>query len=78
MNHRYVVITRPNCVWCDKVKALLDEQDRAYTLFCVTEYPDLVPFLSEQGLKTVPQVYYAGKRVGGYEDLKGWLGHGIY
>jgi glutaredoxin len=76
VRNKYVVVTRPNCAWCDKTKALLDEYERAYTVFSVSEYRDLVPFLREQGLKTVPQVYYMGTHIGGYEETLDWLTDG--
>ena len=76
MRNKYVVVTRPNCAWCDKTKALLDEYERAYTVFSVSEYRDLVLFLREQGLKTVPQVYYMGTHIGGYEETLDWLTDG--
>lgn len=64
---------RPNCIWCDRAKALLEERGMLY------EYVELTPDNLEvfqlyfPGKKTVPQIHdiglNSGCTIGGYEDL---------
>lgn len=71
---RYVVVSKPECPWCDKAKALLHENNIDF----INISPDQTvrEFFVAQGLATVPQVYVDGKRIGGYEDLKEYIDGG--
>lgn len=59
-------------MWCRKIKELLDENDREYK---VHEPPrsELKMFAEIFDFNTVPQVFYKGTRIGGYEDTKKFL-----
>jgi glutaredoxin len=41
----------------------------------LTNRPDIDAFKTEHGVKTTPQVFIAGERIGGYDDLRTWFGH---
>lgn len=56
------IITRDDCIYCEKAKRLMDERGINYTEYKredVTHFP----------WKTVPQIWYQGHFVGGYDDL---------
>lgn len=74
MKPLYVILTQPNCVWCDRAKHLLRDHGLNFTAINVAESVDLKMFLELSGLKTVPQVYRNGHRVGGFDDLLAQLG----
>jgi len=70
---KWVVIGRPDCLWCNKVGYFLTECGIPYTYLNYEEYPGLKHFLSASGLKTVPQVFEDGRLVGGYEDTVSYV-----
>jgi len=56
------IITRDDCVYCEKAKRLMDSMGVKYTEYQredVTHFP----------WKTVPQIWFQGHFLGGYEDL---------
>jgi glutaredoxin len=62
------------CPWGLKAKDLLrregyEVEDRSLATHAATE-----AFKAEHGVKTTPQVFIGGERVGGYEDLRRFLG----
>lgn len=70
---KFVIIGKPGCPWCDKVKTLL--KDHSYTYIELTGQPGdtLRTFLIDNGLKTVPQVFSSGWHIGGYEHTEEYL-----
>lgn len=67
----YLIITGDTCVWCDKVKALLDEKGKTYSTVSIDDHPEIFVVMKAIGAKTVPQ---ALKVVGGFEATVGDLG----
>lgn len=65
------VITQDNCIWCDKVKALLTEMDQIYTEWNLTK-EELRKFATILNFTTVPQVFYHGRHIGGYEATRSY------
>lgn len=64
------VYTKPNCPYCVKAKELLRDYNIPYTEIDVTQSPDALAFIKDQGLKTVPQIFRAGVLIeGGYTGL---------
>lgn len=72
MNH-WVVIGREGCVWCERAEALLRENGFIPLYLSITDNEGLREFLRGSDLRTVPQVYRNGHRVGGFEELKQFL-----
>jgi glutaredoxin len=81
----YKVISKPNCPWCDKAKALLKMKGLAYEevhlsvgqpLLEGVNYMELYEFQDVcPGAKTVPQIFDpSGNRIGGYTELAKLLG----
>lgn len=74
----YTVITRNECKYCDKAKALLDLDTIKYVEVNI-ELPAnrwVLSLLKEANIKTVPQLFaFDGNYVGGYRELESALGH---
>ncbi len=76
----YVIYSKPGCSYCEKAKDLLDsyglfyeerildmgqEKDPSRVYYTIGELQTIVP-----NVRTVPQVFFAGKLIGGYSQLK--------
>lgn len=70
----YAILSRPDCVWCERAKGLILSTGGTYDDYNVREFPSLKLFLASNGVSTVPQVFQDGEWIGGYEDLKAWVG----
>lgn len=67
----YVIIGQPNCVYCQKAKALLMEKYSDYQYFDIVNQPWIRELFSMSNLKTVPQIFGPqGDLIGGYEELE--------
>ncbi len=62
--------TRPTCFWCVRAKHLLESKGISYRNLDINN-DDLRKELKIKapGIKTIPQIFKDGKRIGGYEDL---------
>ena len=62
--------TRPTCFWCVRAKQLLESKGISYRNLDINN-DDLRKELKIKapGIKTIPQIFKDGKRIGGYEDL---------
>jgi glutaredoxin len=69
LNDDFTIYGKTSCPYCDLAKALLDKQGITYRYVDVVEQ-NLVDWLKDQGLRTVPQVWYNDSRIGGYTELK--------
>lgn len=63
-----------NCVWCERAKKLCDENNLKYTYKAIDDIKDGITFMEEfvlkvPGAKTVPQIFWNGKYIGGHNDL---------
>lgn len=65
---------KPNCNWCVKARELLNSKGINYKYYSVGEDVG-IDFIIETfpGVKTVPIIVVDGFRIGGYEDLKGYI-----
>ena len=62
--------TRPTCFWCVRAKHLLESKGIIYRDFDINN--DVLRKelkIKAPGIKTIPQIFKDGKRIGGYEDL---------
>ena len=65
-----LLFTIPSCPWCTKAKALL----KPYHPTIVNVSPAERIILNEiSGMRTVPQIFYKGKLIGGYTDTYEYL-----
>ena len=62
--------TRPTCFWCVRAKYLLESKGFSYRDLDINN-DNLRKELKIKapGIKTIPQIFKDGKRIGGYEDL---------
>jgi glutaredoxin-like protein len=68
------VFTRPGCPFCAKAKEMLTEAGIGYEeLVLNRDYTDLT-LRAVANAATVPQVFVNGEKIGGSDDLEGWLG----
>jgi glutaredoxin len=76
------IYTTTRCGWCTRAKKLLDDNGITYTEIEVTSENsrELAKLISEaRGTElsdlylTVPQIFFDGVLLGGYEGLKTWI-----
>lgn len=75
----YVVISRNQCTFCDRAKAVLRSQRLPFTEYNVQSKSSmwLLPLLLKADLKTVPQIFSPdGRHIGGYAELEKELEQG--
>lgn len=65
----YVIYSKTGCVYCDKVKALLESRGIAY-LEHKDPAPDVVEKLKQSGHKTYPFVF---SLLGGFTETEAFL-----
>jgi glutaredoxin 3 len=67
---RIEVYTTAYCPYCVRAKRLLQERGLAYEEFDVEADDALrAQVIERSGRRTVPQIFIAGRAVGGYEEL---------
>lgn len=76
----FVVYSKPECVYCDKAKQLLESHGLQYREVVIDvgqeKQPEVeyitVTALKERipGVRTVPQIYRGEQLIGGYDALK--------
>ncbi|WP_228241574.1 glutaredoxin [Porphyrobacter sp. GA68] len=71
--HR-MVMTDHVCPYGIKAKDLLERQGFAVADRWLTTRAETDAFKTEHGVKTTPQVFIGGERVGGYDDLRRFFG----
>lgn len=59
-----------NCIWCDRAKALCKQYDLEYEYKSI-QVPEFFQELQEKvpGVKTVPQIFWHDKYIGGYDQF---------
>jgi glutaredoxin len=74
----YTIYTKNNCSFCVKAKKLLDDKNIKYSLIeCDDLLKDRDKFFKliskYTNQKTFPIIFYDGKIIGGYTDLRKYL-----
>ena len=69
------VYTGPRCVWCDRVKTLLKDNDYEVTEKSITDRGLIEEFQNKfnQTLRTVPQVVIDDDLIGGFAETEDFL-----
>ncbi len=68
------IYTRPDCVWCNKAKELLFKEGIEYNDYDINQKLLREELKSKApGIKTIPQIFKSGVRIGGYQDLVTYL-----
>ena len=71
----YEIYGTSNCNFCEMAKNLLGEYNLDYVFIDVTESVDVnrAFFKKFPNVRTVPQIVWEGKHIGGYTELSEWL-----
>lgn len=69
----FVILSRPDCGWCNKAKNFITSRGDTYQEFDIYENAQLREFLKANGVATVPQIFEDGEWIGGFEDLQAWV-----
>lgn len=69
---KFQLITRPDCIWCDRAKALLASIGAEYTEIALSGERART-LMESLGAKTVPQIYEGDRHIGGFTDLIEYL-----
>ena len=66
------VYTGPRCVWCDRVKTLLKDNDYEVIEKSITDRGLIEEFQNKfnQTLRTVPQVVIGDELIGGFQETE--------
>ena len=69
------IYTKDFCIWCDRAKDLLNSHSIDFNEIDLSDDDSRTKFYENIGnnVKTVPQIFIDGQRVGGYQDLREWL-----
>ncbi|HEY9216792.1 MAG TPA: glutaredoxin domain-containing protein [Phenylobacterium sp.] len=62
------------CPFGVRAKELLDQHGFEVEEHVLKSREEVDAFEADQGVKTTPQVWIEGKRIGGCEELERWLG----
>ncbi len=65
------LFSKPNCPYCERAKAYLDNLEIDYTVTDITKDPMAHSFIVSEGHRTVPQIYKGEELLieGGYMGL---------
>jgi glutaredoxin len=69
----YVIVSRNQCNFCDRAKAVLRSQGKPYTEYNVQSASSkwLLSLMLKADLTTVPQIFSPdGRHIGGYTELE--------
>lgn len=69
-----MVMPDHTCPWGLKAKDLLRRQGYEIDDRHLKTHEETEAFKAEHGVKTTPQIFIGGRRIGGYEDLRRFLG----
>lgn len=68
-----VIFTKPGCPYCQSAKENLRQAGLEFEELVLGRDANLRGLRAATGAMTVPQIFIAGHRIGGSEDLKTWL-----
>tara|TARA_B110000977_G_C10972588_1_gene452896 strand:+ start:51 stop:305 length:255 start_codon:yes stop_codon:yes gene_type:complete len=73
------IYAKNNCVWCEKAKVLAEQYHLPYTYLNTSEDDAFAFQLYEKNptAKTLPQIWWHDRYVGGYTDLASEIGNTI-
>lgn len=66
---KWYILGREDCPWCDRAADELEKRGEIYEDFNYNDNPMFLKLMFVAGLKTVPQIWYGGQHIGGYDDL---------
>lgn len=65
------IFTAPNCIYCERAKALLAERGLAFVERDIASGTENLAMLRRRlpRARSIPQIFIEGEHIGGYEDL---------
>lgn len=66
---KWYILSRDDCVWCNRAADELEKRGETFEYHLYTEHPMLTKLMFAAQMKTVPQIWYGGQHIGGYDDL---------
>jgi glutaredoxin len=72
-----MVMDKHVCPWGLKARYLLDREGYQVEDRYLRTHDETEAFKAEHNVKTTPQTFIGGKRIGGYEDLRRYLGKDV-
>ena len=70
MTSRVVVYSKTQCPYCVHAKTFLTNNNLDYSEINLDNDEERLKFYEENpGIRSVPQIYLDGERIGGYQDL---------
>lgn len=68
------IYSTDTCPWCQRAKVLLDKRGIEYQEIDITTDRALqTEMMQRSGRQSVPQIFFADKHIGGYDDLVKYL-----
>jgi len=66
-----VIYGRDSCIFCEKAKKLCQDYNLRYEYLDVMSRPELIEEFKQKfpGVRTVPQIVWDGRHIGGYAEL---------
>ncbi len=71
------IFTKPGCGYCARARKLLSEHGLAFDEIVLGTDATVVGMKAVAGRDSAPQVFIDGNHVGGFEDLRRYLGQSI-
>jgi glutaredoxin len=72
LNKPFIVYGRSGCEYCDWAIDLINHFDGWMHYYDTADWRRK-EHLTNQGLKTVPQIWHDGQHIGGFDDLREYL-----
>lgn len=69
----FTIYGRTNCEWCDRAKELLESTGHKYDYVDIYSSVRAQEMFKDKAFKTVPQVFFDIKHIGGYDALENYL-----
>ncbi len=69
----WVIYGRDNCSFCYQAEAVLDGKKQDYAKVDIGSL-GVMDWFATNDWKTVPQIFYMGEHIGGYKELKAFIG----
>ncbi len=74
MDYAYTIWGRPNCIWCERAKQLLEDVGEPYDYIELNSGNQQRFAELTNGARTVPQIFDpVGGLIGGHDNLKEFL-----
>ena len=61
------------CPYCQEAKNLLESLNEDFQFVDLDEIPEKAMQMVQKGMKTIPQIYYNEKHIGGFQELQQFL-----